>query len=698
VISSPVGHCDIFDISDVANGAPLLGTINTGPSAHTSWPTEDGNYVLVARETSGGDVTIWDIHDPANPFKVSTISLPTSQAFSAHQIMTLGNLLYVSWYQAGVRVYDISDPANPTFVADYKTYNGPVSGFNGCWGVYPYLGRDKILAFDIQTGLYVLSLDPIKGTVWNDLDGDGVRDPGEPGLAGWTVFVDLKGTGTFDPGDPFAVTGADGTYSIKGVPDGTWNIYEVPQPSWTQTAPAGGFYTVTLDPSTTVIGGIDFGNQKQVSSPTIVDNSDPGFFTVGDGWETKSGGYNGDYLVHAPTTGLLPNGGFETGNFASWSTTGGPNTVQTAAFGIPPTQGTYHALMSNASGVATGTLELFLGVTPGSLNGLGNGTVWNGSAVQQTFFAPAGATLTFDWDFLTNESPGDTTFDDFAFVAITPVTAGGTLQTLQKVANAGAFGPAPGSTGFGSHTGYHTFSYTFPADATYTLSVGAVNVGDTAVSSAVLLDNAQLSSLGGQPAEAHWFLSPAEGPGNYELYATWVPASGNATNVAYQVYDSDGTYLGTAVANQQLQPNDVLVNGSLWKDLGAFATATGTFQVFFDTSSVSGNVVADALFVTPLPAGPGVAGRVTGLAGVLAWATPTSPAPAGPRPTVAASTPGDGGAHPTGDVTAAGESRPPITLATASLATHGARTLEADLQPGFQDLLPDVLPDGAWLW
>src|SRR5262249_35827040 len=197
---------------------------------------------------------------------------------------------------------------------------------------------------------------------------------------------------------------------------------------------------------------------------------------------------------------------------------------------------------------------------------------------------------------------------------------------------AGAFGPAPGSTGFGSHTGYHTFSSTFPADGTYTLSVGAVNVGDTAVSSAVLLDNVQLSSLGCEPAGAHWVLSPADGPGNYELYATWVPSPGNATNVAYQVYDSDGTYLGTVVVNQQLQPNDVLVNGSLWKDLGAFATTTGTFQVFFDTSSVSGNVVADALFVSPLPAGPPVPRRGNGPASVPASAPPAPPPPAPPRP------------------------------------------------------------------
>src|SRR5262245_42338197 len=64
VISS-AGRVDIFDISDVAAGAPLLGTFVSGSATHTSWPTDDGQYVVVARETSGGDIRIWDIRDPA---------------------------------------------------------------------------------------------------------------------------------------------------------------------------------------------------------------------------------------------------------------------------------------------------------------------------------------------------------------------------------------------------------------------------------------------------------------------------------------------------------------------------------------------------------------------------------------------------------------------------------------------------------
>jgi SdrD B-like domain/PKD domain len=42
----------------------------------------------------------------------------------------------------------------------------------------------------------------IRGTVWDDLDADGVRDAGEPGLGGVTVYLDLDGNGQYGNGFP----------------------------------------------------------------------------------------------------------------------------------------------------------------------------------------------------------------------------------------------------------------------------------------------------------------------------------------------------------------------------------------------------------------------------------------------------------------------------------------------------------------
>ena len=56
------------------------------------------------------------------------------------------------------------------------------------------------------------------GTKFNDLDGGGEQDAGEPGMAGWTVFGDLNDNGMLDAGEPSTVTAPDGQYVLYGLP------------------------------------------------------------------------------------------------------------------------------------------------------------------------------------------------------------------------------------------------------------------------------------------------------------------------------------------------------------------------------------------------------------------------------------------------------------------------------------------------
>jgi hypothetical protein len=48
----------------------------------------------------------------------------------------------------------------------------------------------------------------ISGTKWDDLDGDGRRVQGEPGLAGVTIYLDLNNNHQLDAGEPWTVTAA----------------------------------------------------------------------------------------------------------------------------------------------------------------------------------------------------------------------------------------------------------------------------------------------------------------------------------------------------------------------------------------------------------------------------------------------------------------------------------------------------------
>jgi hypothetical protein len=115
----------------------------------------------------------------------------------------------------------------------------------------------SVIANGIASAPFVQQL---SGVVFNDVNADGTRDPGDPGLAGWTVFIDLYGDGQLDPGDPVAVADASGGYSFSGLAPGTYTVYEVVPAAWAQSAPAAVGYTVNVTDSTTTTTLLDFGN------------------------------------------------------------------------------------------------------------------------------------------------------------------------------------------------------------------------------------------------------------------------------------------------------------------------------------------------------------------------------------------------------------------------------------------------------
>lgn len=153
------GKTDIYDVRRVLTEPPShLGTIDSGAGSHSSWVSNDGKILAVARETPNGDVRLFDISNLPNATPISTITAQSLgiEAFSPHNPYIVGALLFVSWYQAGVVVIDITNPAQPRLAGSYDTYSGTTSGFRGCWGVYPFSGFDRVLLSDMDGGLLIV--------------------------------------------------------------------------------------------------------------------------------------------------------------------------------------------------------------------------------------------------------------------------------------------------------------------------------------------------------------------------------------------------------------------------------------------------------------------------------------------------------------------------------------------------------------
>src|SRR5215472_6592261 len=157
------GKCDIWDITNIATQAPvLLGSFSAGADGSSASATADGNYLAYTNKNTNGTsyVTIYNISNPASVTVASTLTMSALgiDAVSPHDPRIVGNLLYVSWFQAGTLIFDISNPLSPIFVGSYDTYPGTVvaTQLDGNWGVYPYLGQDRVLLSDRNTGLYII--------------------------------------------------------------------------------------------------------------------------------------------------------------------------------------------------------------------------------------------------------------------------------------------------------------------------------------------------------------------------------------------------------------------------------------------------------------------------------------------------------------------------------------------------------------
>jgi len=175
------------DISNLPTSMPVLDSIVTDNAfTHNVWVNEANTIAVTTDETSGGHLTIVDVTDPSNIFKVGEYNHPDSPSAIVHNVCVEGDLAYVSWYRNGLEVVDISVPSSPERVGYYDTFPGSGNGFDGAWGVYPYADNGYVYVSDMQTGLYVLEFLAEFGTVEGILTDATSGNP----VGGATISID----------------------------------------------------------------------------------------------------------------------------------------------------------------------------------------------------------------------------------------------------------------------------------------------------------------------------------------------------------------------------------------------------------------------------------------------------------------------------------------------------------------------------
>ncbi|MBL4592936.1 MAG: choice-of-anchor B family protein [Flavobacteriales bacterium] len=149
-----------FVAVDVSNkSAPITMQTQNTPNTftHNCWISDDGHTLFTTDEVSNAFIGAYDVSNLSNISELDRIQSSPGQNVIVHNTFVIGNYIVTSYYRDGITIHDVSNPSNMVEVGNYDTspaFSG--GGFNGCWGVYPWLPSGLIIATDIENGLYVL--------------------------------------------------------------------------------------------------------------------------------------------------------------------------------------------------------------------------------------------------------------------------------------------------------------------------------------------------------------------------------------------------------------------------------------------------------------------------------------------------------------------------------------------------------------
>ncbi len=209
----------------------------------------------------------------------------TAVSPDTHEMLGESGLYGVKWNDLdGDGVYDENEPTIPDWTIWLEGTGLVMSTTTNPNGVYSFIGLpegeyaigEEMVEGWVQTyppeGYHEVFFHPeqpidglnfgnhqgdgtgsIYGMKWNDLNGDGHKDPDEPGLEGWEIA--LKSGFAYSE----TVTDENGNYWFENLPPGQHYLFEIQQEGWVQTFPEENFHFVQLSPGETV-EGVDFGN------------------------------------------------------------------------------------------------------------------------------------------------------------------------------------------------------------------------------------------------------------------------------------------------------------------------------------------------------------------------------------------------------------------------------------------------------
>ncbi len=209
--------------------------------AHNCWPSDDSKYLFTTDEKPNSTLACYDVSDLNNVTETNQAQVQSGTNTIIHNTYFLNDYCITSYYTYGVAIFDVSRKNNLVETGNFDTSPGFTGdGFNGQWGVWPYLPSGNLICSDIETGLWILKpaykrAAHIEGVIKDSicqtfLTGVKVEIVGAS-VVDYTAFLGKYSTGTVD----------SGTYTIRFSKNG-YQTVDVPNVH----LPNGGLTTINL--------------------------------------------------------------------------------------------------------------------------------------------------------------------------------------------------------------------------------------------------------------------------------------------------------------------------------------------------------------------------------------------------------------------------------------------------------------------
>jgi N-acetylneuraminic acid mutarotase len=286
-----------LNLDDVAAGwvkdTPIPLTTNHVATATVNGQIYSIGGIINKEETTSNETNVWR-YDPSTRQWTAMAPIPVGTGHIASAAAVYGNDIII----AGGEINGSKDIMTEA-VREYDTVTNTWTQIGNLpaprqSSLVTAIGNELIVSGGNQytapyavANTWVAQLAPpatgsITGNIFNDYNGDAIRESNEPALNGWGVFLDINHNGVYDPGvDVRTMSDANGNYTFSNLAPGSYSVMQDAVTGWARSTPTTlpDVVTVTSGNTTTV----NFGeHQAGIFGKVFYDANNNGVFDAGD--------------------------------------------------------------------------------------------------------------------------------------------------------------------------------------------------------------------------------------------------------------------------------------------------------------------------------------------------------------------------------------------------------------------------------